>query len=92
MEELTRLNLPGKILLYLLYSLLVLMVIFSLMATQNTGFDGYQQCVEKKCESKGESFCSKVRELNNCCAGAGGNLAGINNLQPGEPSYTCVFT
>lgn len=85
------LSLPKKILLYSLYFLLVLMVIFSFMAIQNTGEKGYQQCVEKKCEAKGEKFCSKLRELSNCCAGAGGTLAGVNNLQPGERPYTCVF-
>ncbi len=80
-----------KILLYCLYSLLVLMVIFSLMAIQNVGKKGYQQCVEKKCEAKGEKFCSKPRELNNCCAGADGTLAGVNNPQQGESPYRCVF-
>lgn len=85
------LPLPKKILLYSLYSLLVLMVIFSLMAISHIGEEGYQQCVEKKCEAKGEKFCSKLRELGNCCAGAGGTLAGVNNPPPGESPYTCVF-
>ena len=92
MEELTTSDLSRKIVLYVLYSLLVLMVIFSFMAIQNTGFDGYQQCVEKKCETKGEKFCSKVRELGNCCAGAGGNLAAAPNPKEGESPYTCSFT
>lgn len=85
------LPLPKKILLYSLYSLLALMVIFSLMSIQNLGEEGYQHCVEKKCEAKGDKFCSKLRELNTCCAGAGGNLAGVNNPQPGEKPYTCLF-
>lgn len=80
-----------KILLYCLYSLLVLMVVFSIMAIQNTGEKGYRQCLEKKCEAKGEKFCSKPRELGNCCAGAGGILAGVNNPKQGESPYTCVF-
>ena len=86
-----KLTLPKKVLLYSLYSLLILMVVFSFLAIQNTGEKGYLQCVENKCEAKGEKFCSKPRELSNCCAGAGGNLAGVNNPQPGESPYTCVF-
>ena len=85
------LTMSHRILLYCLYSLLVLMIIFSLMAIQHVGEKGYQQCVEKKCEAKGEKFCSKLRELNNCCAGAGGTLAGVNNPKQGESPYTCVF-
>ena len=92
MEEQTApLKVGPKILLYSLYALLILMVIFSFMALRNIGLEGYQQCVEKKCEVKGEKFCSKLRELNTCCAGAGGTLAGVNNPQPGESPYTCVF-
>ena len=87
----TKLPMPKKILLYCLYSLLVLMIIFSLLSLRNLGKEGYQQCVEKKCEMKGEKFCSKLRELNTCCAGAGGTLAGVNNPQPGERPYTCIF-
>ena len=85
------LKMSQKILLSSLYLLVLLMIIFSLLAIQNTGFEGYQQCVEEKCEAKGEKFCSKVRELNNCCAGAGGTLAGVNNPRSGEAPYTCVF-
>lgn len=90
MEE-QKLRIGGKILLYGLYFLLLLMVVFSLMAVRNTGLEGYQQCVEKKCELKGGKFCSKLREQDNCCAGAGGKLATVNNPQPGESKYTCVF-
>lgn len=85
------LKMPQKVLLWTLYSLVLLMVVFSLLAIQNAGEKGYQQCVEKKCEEKGEKFCSKLRELNNCCAGAGGTLAGVNNPKQGESPYTCVF-
>ncbi len=85
------LKLPQKILLGTLYFLVLLMVIFSMLAIQNTGEEGYLQCVEKKCEAKGEKYCSKARELSNCCAGAGGTLAGVSNPQPGERPYTCVF-
>jgi len=85
------LKLSQKVLLGSLYLLILLMIFFSLLAVRNTGEEGYQQCVEKKCEAKGEKFCSKVRELGNCCAGAGGNLATANNPQPGAVPYTCVF-
>lgn len=85
------LNMSQKVLLGSLYFLIALMVVFSLMAIQNTGEKGYQQCVEKKCEAKGEKFCSKLRELNNCCYGAGGTLAGVSNPPPGERPYACIF-
>lgn len=80
-----------KILLYSLYFLLLLMIVFSLMAARNTGEKGYAKCVEKKCYEKGEQFCSKARELANCCLGAGGNLATVTNPPPGKPPYTCLF-
>ncbi len=93
MEEQNKpsLRVSQKILLGSLYFLLLLMVIFSFLAQDNVGEEGYRQCVQKKCEQKGEKFCSKVRELSNCCAGAGGNLAAVNNPPPGESPYTCVF-
>ena len=90
-NQFNNLKLAQKILLGSLYFLVILMVIFSFMAIQNTGFDGYQQCVEKKCEEKGEDFCSKLRELNNCCAGADGTLSTVSNPAPGESPYTCLF-
>ena len=60
------------------------------MAARNTGEKGYTQCVEKKCYEKGEQFCSKARELANCCSGAGGNLATVNPESSGS-KYTCLF-
>jgi len=80
-----------KILLYSLYFLLLLMIVFSLMAARNTGEKGYTQCVEKKCYEKGEQFCSKARELANCCSGAGGNLVTVNGPNQGSSGYTCIF-
>ncbi len=80
-----------RILLYSLYFLLLLMVFFSLLAIKNTGEEGYQRCVEKKCQEKGEQFCSKARELNNCCSGVGGNLAMVSDKNSGSSRYTCVF-
>ena len=90
MEE-QPLNQIQKVLLYCLYALIILMVIFSFMAMRNIGQKGYNQCVQQKCDAKGEKFCFKPRELSNCCAGAGGMLAGANNPKPGAPAYTCVF-
>lgn len=82
METLTT---AQKGLLYLLYGLTALMVIFSIMAVRNVGEEGYQQCLKKKCERKGAEFCSKQREISNCCLGAGGELA----LTEGK--LTCVW-
>lgn len=90
-EQTASLKIGPKIILYSLYALLILMIIFSFWASGNTGLEGYKQCIEKKCDTKGEAYCSKLRELNNCCAGAGGNLAGVQNPQPGESPYTCLF-
>ena len=78
-------HLPQKILLFSLYGLIILMVIFSLNAIKNLGFDGYTQCVKDKCDSRGEVYCSKQREISNCCQGAGGGLGMVNN------QLSCVF-
>tara|TARA_Y100000310_G_scaffold345402_1_gene464537 strand:+ start:46308 stop:46559 length:252 start_codon:yes stop_codon:yes gene_type:complete len=72
MKNLTK---PQKVLLLLLYGLIILMIIFSFGATKNLGQKGYDQCVQKKCDTKGNEYCQKYRELNNCCLGAGGNIA-----------------
>ncbi|MBT6774402.1 hypothetical protein HOA91_03450 [Candidatus Woesearchaeota archaeon] len=74
-----------KSLLFILYSLLILMVIFSIGAMKNTDKSGYDNCIQKKCIAKGEDFCQKFREVNNCCLGAGGHVAQSNN------GYICVF-
>ena len=74
-----------KILLGILYALIVLMIVFSITARNNIGQKGYDKCVEKKCEHKGEEFGSKVRELNNCCLGAGGQLG------QSDGQYACIF-
>ncbi len=75
-----------KILLASLYILIALMIIFSFLAVRNRNEEGYQNCLQKKCERKGQEFCSKPREIQNCCQGAGGQVALANN------QYTCVFT
>ncbi len=85
------LKLAQKILLGSLYFLIILMIIFSLLAVLNTGENGYKQCVQQKCDKKGEQFCSKLRELANCCSGAGGTLSTVSNPNQGESSYTCLF-
>jgi hypothetical protein len=74
-----------KLTLYILYALVALMVIFSFQATKNQGQQGFDSCVQEKCENKGEATCSKYREINNCCLGAGGNMAVVDNQQ------MCVF-
>ncbi len=76
-----------KILLYLIYGLVLLMVLFSLIAIQDKSFSGYKKCVEKKCERGGEKFCQKSREQMNCCTGAGGKLA-----LDAQNKFTCVFS
>lgn len=78
-------NTPQKILLYLLYALVILMLFFSFKARENFGQQGFESCIQKKCEVRGEEFCSKVREKYNCCMGAGGQL-GVS-----EGKSVCVF-
>lgn len=68
-------NIVQKILLLVLYSLLVLMIVFSLLAIKDKGQAGYDKCIQKKCDAKGQEFCSKYREIDNCCKGAGGKVA-----------------
>lgn len=75
-----------KILLIVLYGLIALMVIFSILAIKNTGKSGFDSCHQEKCEKKGDEYCNKFREINNCCLGAGGKLV-ISNNKP-----TCSFS
>ena len=79
-------DLAQKILLYCLYGLIVLMVLFSFIAMGAKDYAGYEECVRLKCERGGDTFCHKVREQQNCCLGAGGQL-GMN----AQNQYTCVF-
>ena len=85
-EHKTTHTLAQKILLCVLYGLIALMIIFSFIAMQDKNYAGYEKCVQKKCVRGGEKFCSKPREQNNCCLGAGGQLTMNGN------AYTCVFT
>ena len=77
--------LAQKVLLIVLYSLIILMIIFSFNARENIGQDGYDKCIKWKCEEKGEQFCQKQREINNCCLGANGQTAIVNG------KLGCVF-
>jgi hypothetical protein len=77
-------NLAQKILLYSLYGLVLLMIVFSFQASSNMGKVGYDSCIAKKCEIS-EEYCTKFREVNNCCLGAGGNMAN------GPNGAVCVF-
>lgn len=84
--EKVQLSSMQKMLLYSLYGFIFLMIFFSLLAIKDRNFAGYEKCVQAKCEKKSQAFCSKPRELMNCCVGAGGQLASLNN------QYTCVFS
>ena len=79
-------NLMQNGLLVVLYGLIILMIAFSFMAAANKGVEGYNECVQEKCDRVGQEFCSKFRELNNCCQGAGGNMRVANG------AYTCQFS
>lgn len=80
-----KLSLLQKGLLAFLYGLLILMVVFSLLALKNLGEEGYNRCIQEKCEKKGEAYCTKYREISNCCLGAGGEIAAA------EGGYACAF-
>lgn len=91
LDQFGNLKLAQKILLGSLYFLIILMIIFSLLAAWNTGEKGYKQCVQQKCDQKGKQFCSKSRELVNCCSGAGGTLSAVSDPNSGGSPYTCLF-
>ncbi len=84
--EQSQMNLSQRVLFYVLCGLVILMVFFSLIASMDKNYEGYEKCVQKKCERKGEVFCQKAREQQNCCAGAGGQLT-----QDNQGKFTCVF-
>ena len=83
-EENTKLGTGQKVLFYALIALLVLVIIFSFKSLENRNKEGFDKCIAWKCEVS-ESFCSKQREINNCCLGAGG----VTAMQDGK--LTCVF-
>ena len=67
-------NTPQKALFIILCFLMLLMVFFSLGSAKNIGKQGFDKCIQAKCEEKGEAFCKKFREISNCCLGAGGKM------------------
>lgn len=80
----SRLNLAQKILFLALLGLLMLMVVFSFNVRKYLGQEGYNRCIQEKCEINKE-YCQKSREIGNCCEGAGGKTA-ISGGQLG-----CIF-
>ena len=58
-----RLSISQKALVVILYLLIVLMVFFSFQALKNLGNEGYQNCIQEKCETQGEQYCTKFREV-----------------------------
>ena len=61
------------------------MIIFSIGSVRNSGKEGYDRCLQWKCEKGGPEYCTKAREINNCCSGAGGSLAASEN------NFICIF-
>jgi len=78
-------TLSQKSLLFLLYALIILSIVLSVLAVKNIGQAGYDRCIQEKCEERGEEFCSKFREINNCCQGADGQVSSDST------GYICVF-
>ncbi len=79
------LSLAQKGLYVALLALVALMIIFSFISLENRGMEGYNRCIERKCRIAGEEHCTKFREVNNCCLGAGGRVAVVDNV------YSCAF-
>ena len=79
-------NITQKFLLITLYLLVCLIIIFSIMAIGNNGKEGFERCIEWKCEENGEVFCNKFREVNNCCLGSGGKTTSTTQ------GYSCNFS
>ncbi|HIG92821.1 TPA: hypothetical protein HA242_06825 [Candidatus Woesearchaeota archaeon] len=75
-----------RILLLVLYGLIALMIFFSVLSIKDKSLDGYNNCIQEKCERKSQAFCQKPREIMSCCQGAGGQLT-QNGAQ-----LTCVFS
>ena len=82
---LSELKLSQKVVLGILCCLLLLMVFFSFDARKNLGEEGFNQCVQEKCTTRGQAYCEKYNELNNCCLGAGGKLTQNNQ------GFSCSF-
>ncbi len=80
-----KINNYQKSLLFVMYGLIILMIVFSLMATKNIGQEGYEKCIQDKCDKQGTEYCSKYREINNCCLGAGGQTIQTQN------GFSCQF-
>lgn len=73
-----------RLLLVVLYVLIILMVFFSLLTIRDKGKEGFDRCVQEKCD-KSLRYCSKEREIANCCQGAGGDIGRVNG------QVTCLF-
>jgi hypothetical protein len=84
-EVIRTVALSQNVLFWGMISLLILLLIFSLLSLQNLGREGYDRCISEKCEKGGDAYCSKAREISNCCEGAGGELGVVNG------KYDCVF-
>jgi hypothetical protein len=78
-------GLMQKALVVTLYLLVMVSFVLSIMAMRNVGKEGFERCVQKKCETVSEEYCSKFREVNNCCQGAGGRI------EVKDDGYVCVF-
>ena len=78
-------SIAQKILYFLLIALILLMVFYSIQARSNLGQQGFDQCIQWKCENRYGGFCEKFREINNCCLGADGRTVFV------EGKATCIF-
>ena len=81
----SELTLSQKFLFIALCFCVGLMIVFSIGAARNLGPEGYAQCIQDVCDRRGEEICNKFRERNNCCIGAGGQSALVND------EFQCVF-
>ena len=80
----SQLTLAQKILYLSLIGLVILMVIFSFGVRNFFGEEGFERCIQDKCELNKEQ-CRKAKTINNCCIGAGGQIA------YSESELTCIF-
>ncbi len=83
-----QLGLSQKILLGSLYGLFTLMVVFSIMARDNFGEDGFQKCLDRVVDKHDDGrLTESFKVINNCCVGAAGKVAWSSE----QNSYICVF-
>ena len=81
----SQLSLAQKILYLALIFFVILMLIFTYKVGDHFGQEGYDRCIQKKCDVD-PNWCVKNREIYNCCIGSNGEIG------QQEGKIICVFS